>query len=632
MSLIQRLQVALEKLDPKSQTPPPPAIPKFYRRDYYDESILPLRKAVYQHKKSRRDGYIATSQELEDTWDLFKLNYDSIINATSKDPKYYISYKKFKGMRSHVLPKLLPYFTAKHFLGFKQTDKNLYLKQVGVANVDLLMEGYDALSDYGQTVDGYVTEDELQLYIEDLIPSLCLRPQSAQFRKFYLCNCVKKFTFFLDKNRNGRMKIINIVLSPIFVELMELKDLSLSQELQDNNWFSTSVSMRVYGDFIRMDTDKNGMLSRKELTRYRNGNLTRAFLDRAFAEIQTYGGEMDYMGYLDFVLAIENLDTPEAMAAIFPILDVKKDGFLDESTISYFVKDVVIRMFAANLEAIPKSDVVNEIFDMVNPKVKHYITLKVDQSDDAEKSPTGNMDTGVVVLRLEAEPDQVEITTNDPPPSYEETEPSDETKTEKATPENVVGETGPPGETVVEIAAEGASVDIPRDPPHFEEAMRPENQSHKVRGVALLLLPFYILFYEIPVWIWTVMLPSIGRFLKRFILLPIWTGIKAIGRGIAWLGIQLFAWIIMPILTVLKYIAFGILFILEKLVDGISFVVVNIWKGLCFVGSGVKKYILLPLWGGITFIAERIWFGIKWVSKGIFDYILVPIGAVIVYI
>lgn len=125
MSLIQRLQQALDKLDPNPPPPPQGEIPKFYRKDYYDESILPLRKAVYQHKNARRQEYIATSQELEETWELFKMYHDSIINATSKDPKYYISYKKFKIVREKVLPKLRPYFTAKHFLGFKQTDKKL---------------------------------------------------------------------------------------------------------------------------------------------------------------------------------------------------------------------------------------------------------------------------------------------------------------------------------------------------------------------------------------------------------------------------------------------------------------------------------------------------------------------------
>ena len=44
------------------------------------------------------------------------------------------------------------------------------------------------------------------------------------------------------------------------------------------------------------------------------------------------------MGYLDIVLAMENLDLEPTISWMFPILDIKKDGFLDESTIGYFVK------------------------------------------------------------------------------------------------------------------------------------------------------------------------------------------------------------------------------------------------------------------------------------------------------
>ncbi len=44
------------------------------------------------------------------------------------------------------------------------------------------------------------------------------------------------------------------------------------------------------------------------------------------------------MVYLDFVLAMENLDTPEAQAYVFKMLDVKNDGFLDESTIYFYIK------------------------------------------------------------------------------------------------------------------------------------------------------------------------------------------------------------------------------------------------------------------------------------------------------
>jgi Ca2+-binding EF-hand superfamily protein len=72
---------------------------------------------------------------------------------------------------------------------------------------------------------------------------------------------------------------------------------------------------------------------------------------------------------------MENQDSPEGMAWLFKILDVKNDGFLDESTVMFFVKDCIIRSFAAGLEPIARSDVMNEIFDMVNPKDKDIITL-----------------------------------------------------------------------------------------------------------------------------------------------------------------------------------------------------------------------------------------------------------------
>ncbi|KAJ3324304.1 hypothetical protein HDV06_000343 [Boothiomyces sp. JEL0866] len=80
-----------------------------------------------------------------------------------------------------------------------------------------------------------------------------------------------------------------------------------------------------------------------------------------------------------------------------------------------------------------------------------------------------------------------------PPPEYQD-----------AIPQNIVSTHKTPAQSdhIVDISTEET-----QSPPDFDEAMRPENQSRKVKGVALLLLPFYILFYEIPVWIWTVMLP-----------------------------------------------------------------------------------------------------------------------------
>jgi hypothetical protein len=96
--------------------------------------------------------------------------------------------------------------------------------------------------------------------------------------------------FFLDPLRRGKAKrlilgkiaIQSILLSPILTELFELRDPNLPSDLGRINWFSDHSCMRVYGQFLSLDTDHNGMLSRKELGNYNKGVLSNFFLDRVF--------------------------------------------------------------------------------------------------------------------------------------------------------------------------------------------------------------------------------------------------------------------------------------------------------------------------------------------------------------
>ena len=74
--------------------------------------------------------------------------------------------------------------------------------------------------------------------------------------------------------------------------MFELRDPNLPGDVEAANWFSGhswyyilmiyDSSMRVYGQFLALDTDHNGMLSRKELGNYNKGVLSNFFLDRLF--------------------------------------------------------------------------------------------------------------------------------------------------------------------------------------------------------------------------------------------------------------------------------------------------------------------------------------------------------------
>jgi hypothetical protein len=46
------------------------------------------------------------------------------------------------------------------------------------------------------------------------------------------------------------------------------------------------------GQYLNLDKDHNGMLSKEELSRYGTGTLTSIFLDRVYQECLTYDGEM----------------------------------------------------------------------------------------------------------------------------------------------------------------------------------------------------------------------------------------------------------------------------------------------------------------------------------------------------
>lgn len=137
-----------------------------------------------------------------------------------------------------------------------------------------------------------VREQDLENYIAELIETL---PQldglDKSFHSFYVCTAVRKFFFFLDPIRTGKIKIQDILACSFLDELLELRDHDLAKDAQDANWFSAPSALRVYGQYLNLDKDHNGMLSKEELLSFGTSTLTPTFVERVFEECLTYGGE-----------------------------------------------------------------------------------------------------------------------------------------------------------------------------------------------------------------------------------------------------------------------------------------------------------------------------------------------------
>merc|ERR1719388_272332 len=125
-----------------------------------------------------------------------------------------------------------------------------------------------------------------------------------------------------------------------------------------SNWFSMQSALKVYGAYLELDVDRNGMLSD-------------VFIDRVFEEYQTYRDsetgerEMDYKTFLDFVLAMENKNTRQALQYFWKLIDIHHKGYIDGFVINYFFRAIVGMLQKRKFDVASVDDVKDEIFDMV---------------------------------------------------------------------------------------------------------------------------------------------------------------------------------------------------------------------------------------------------------------------------
>ncbi len=79
---------------------------------------------------------------------------------------------------------------------------------------------------------------------------------------------------------------------------------------------------------------------------------------------------------IDFVLAVENTKTIQGLQYFWRILDANHCGYINTFTINYFLREIVHRMSDSGISHVKLNDVIDEIFDMINPKDPYKITLE----------------------------------------------------------------------------------------------------------------------------------------------------------------------------------------------------------------------------------------------------------------
>ena len=295
-------------------------------------------KIVRMRLQERMAGMVLEGSQIDQLWRLLK-QHSSPPHTLGSDCINYDDFCQVADAFSQMAERAPEaFFCASHFLKFPHDDYG----RISVIHFfhwvrrkNALMRTRVELASYDSSGDGWLSEREIEQWATQLIPSLpALAQLSAEFFQFYKVTVVRKFLFFLDPKRRGRVSVREMLAHPILHELLELRRADISPRELRSNWFSLEHAEMLYLEYLELDADQNGMLSAAELANYRGGGLTQQFVQRVFQECHTYRNkdfgqsEIDYKSYLDFVLAMTYKGTPEALAYFCRLLDIRKSGRL----------------------------------------------------------------------------------------------------------------------------------------------------------------------------------------------------------------------------------------------------------------------------------------------------------------
>ncbi|KAL1233289.1 Serine/threonine-protein phosphatase 2A regulatory subunit B'' subunit gamma [Trichinella pseudospiralis] len=297
--------------------------------------------------------------------------------SSTVDPTL-INYEEFGQLRSLVSEKAKVFFTARTFCRLLRSDP---YGRIGVNELmqyimrkTWIYQTRISLGQYDVTGLGWLMERDVELYITDIsatIPQLAHIDESLM--PFYTCMAYKRFFFFLDRKRLGKIRITDMIASGFVDELLELRDVDNTNQLQDEensqdaennnaeigkNWFSLANVLNLYGIYMNLDADGNGMLSKKELMAYGSGTLTEEFVGRVFEE-----------------LAMDNKQDPA-----------------DSFSLNYFFRGIQRAMEASGCMVVKFENINDELFDMIKPKKHDQITY-----DDLLRSKCGGIFINILI-------------------------------------------------------------------------------------------------------------------------------------------------------------------------------------------------------------------------------------------
>ncbi|KAK8806092.1 hypothetical protein WA171_007177 [Blastocystis sp. BT1] len=259
------------------------------------------------------------------------------------------------------------------------SDNDYWVRTSDVDNY--LREYYFITSLYGSILEyckesvNSITNEELIQFINTTIRSISITSiLTSQFLQFYTTHVHLSLLFFEDRNEHEPIPLIPLILSDSMRNYMSQSDtyigyLHLSTS---TNWFTPETAFKIYAQFTELDSNKDGLLSWKDIIPLNGGKLIPSFAKNVIKLLGS-GNGLNYELYLRLMLAYSHLHLQQAQQIIFELLDKDHKGYLTQDEIKGFIEES-IQIMAPPIH-ITSENYTQDIFDHIHPQHPNQITL-----------------------------------------------------------------------------------------------------------------------------------------------------------------------------------------------------------------------------------------------------------------
>lgn len=242
-------------------------------------------------------------------------------------------------------------------------------------NMKVLQDIHLCLLSFCANPQAKLDDDSLYKFLSlELLSFINIDEKTDEFR-IYLFVCFKKFSFFLRKN--NAFKIDVLMKSDVMKDFLvaRAKYIDKDEEDLESNWFSFENSQKLLSLYQSMSDEQTGKVNFDAISELDNGLFSQAFMQG----LRSFKGDIyDLDSFVDFILVLENKDNPRSVKYLFRCFDIDQLNQISITRLSTIVASLLDTLRDSSLELshdIKVSDIVNEVFDKINPQNKTYFTV-----------------------------------------------------------------------------------------------------------------------------------------------------------------------------------------------------------------------------------------------------------------